>query len=285
MFKKDRIEIDASSVLLGLHPDSGTFFRVPDSQKATHRSGAALMVGRPNPSISLQTIAARDIRNHVPRTDYHLHTWHTDGQSSVEDFAQRAIELGLDAIGFPEHANLRSTWKDAFYKDVLDARERFGDRVSIAWGIESRTTNFEGDLAVTNELAEAAEFIYGAFHSSFTDTKFPALPLSQAIDMEHRALLGIAKNATADVLAHPGGLSEKYHGEFPLEMFEDIAQTAASNGVIVEINSHYTNMLADQIATCERVGATIVLGSNAHHVDNLGDIQRALSDIGIGTEA
>jgi putative hydrolase len=233
-------------------------------------------------STPLQSFAPEDLRTRVPQTDYHLHTKHTDGRSNVEDYARRGVELGLEAIGFPEHANAHSSWRASFYKDVQAAREEFGDSISIAWGVESRTTNYNGVLAVADDLAEAAEFIYGAFHSSFTDTKYPDLPSSQAIEMEYRALLGIAKNATADVIAHPGALSEKYQGGFPLEMFKDIAHTAALNGVIVEINSHYTAKLADQISVCESVGAKIVLGSNAHHVDDLGAIQRALSEIDFG---
>lgn len=217
-----------------------------------------------------------DLRRCVPRQDLHLHTNFTDGTPTVADYARRAVEIGMDQIGFPEHCNGRSTWLEPFTSVIAAERERWAGHLTITWGIEAKAVDYSGNLAAPPHMSAAAEYIYGAFHSSLSATKFTQLSASEAIEMEYRATLGMIRARSCHAIAHPGGLSRKYHGEFPRHFYEDLAKEAASNEVALEINPGYNANIDEHIAACEKYSCKVVLGSNAHQLDELGLIMRGL---------
>lgn len=51
--------------------------------------------------------------NVIYRTDYHIHSWFSDGKSAPEDYIGQAVEAGLKEIGFADHLTL-------FRDDALD---------------------------------------------------------------------------------------------------------------------------------------------------------------------
>ena len=79
------------------------------------------------------------------RIDLHNHTVRCNhAEGSVDDYIQKAIELGIDIYGFSEHApmdfdpeyRLRFEEMDAYASDVLSARERYKDQIRILLGYE-----------------------------------------------------------------------------------------------------------------------------------------------------
>lgn len=42
----------------------------------------------------------------IYRTDYHIHSWFSDGKSAPEDYISHAVEAGLKEIGFADHLTL-----------------------------------------------------------------------------------------------------------------------------------------------------------------------------------
>jgi len=55
----------------------------------------------------------------VYRTDYHLHSWFSDGHSAPEDYIAPAVAAGLKEIGFSEHLTL--------FKESLDWSMKLSD--------------------------------------------------------------------------------------------------------------------------------------------------------------
>lgn len=214
----------------------------------------------------------------VPRHDLHLHTDFTDGKSTVDDYVKRALELKLEHIGFPEHCNLKTTWRERFVPVIEEARKAVaGKGLTIHWGIEAKGMDYEGRIAASDEMLGAAEYVYGAFHSSLTKTPFPELQKEEAAEMEFKVIAGLLRKRSCHVIAHPGGLSLKYqHGYFPNSLYEDLAKIAGENDVALELNSGYGADLNHQIDTCIKYGVKITLGSNAHAVAELGEIVTAL---------
>jgi len=49
----------------------------------------------------------------IYRTDYHIHSWFSDGKSAPEEYISHAVEAGLEEIGFADHLTL-------FRTDALD---------------------------------------------------------------------------------------------------------------------------------------------------------------------
>lgn len=232
------------------------------------------------PTPALPILRPRTLPGSTPRHDFHLHTDFTDGKPTISAYAERAVSLGLTAIGFPEHCNSRSTWLTPWCQALQAARAEWGGKVELRWGIEAKAVDFSGTLAAPAFMAEAAEYIYGAFHSSIIgNTKFPQLEQSEAVDMEYRATLGMIRAQSCHAIAHPGGLSEKYHGGFPLDLFDELAKAGASYDVALELNPGYSADISAHLKLCQRHDCGVVLGSNAHHLDQLGAVVRSLETL------
>ena len=214
----------------------------------------------------------------IPRFDFHLHTHFTDGVPSIVEYVNKAKELGITKIGFPEHCNQRSTWLEPFIDALNIARGVCDNKVEIMWGVEAKGINYQGELAAPDIYIEASEYIYGAFHSSLTSTKFPDLIEEEAIEMEYKVTLAMIKAKSCHAIAHPGALSDKYFSGFPNELFKDIAEAASQNDVALEINPGYSDDIFKQLETCQRYDCGVVLGSNAHTIDELGLILKVFDE-------
>lgn len=213
----------------------------------------------------------------VPKHDLHLHTDFTDGEPSVRAYIERALELGLEHIGFPEHCNLKTTWLPRFVPVITEERKRVAGRLRVHWGIEAKGTGPDGKLAATDEMLEAAEYVFGAFHSSLTKTPFPELPLEEGVAMETSVILGMIRARSCHVVAHPGGLSNKYLGSFPNDAWDRIAEEAGKHDVALELNPGYGMDVKWQRDVCIKHGVKVTLGSNAHKLDELGLVVGAFS--------
>jgi putative hydrolase len=228
---------------------------------------------------SIPLVEPQKLIERPPHHDFHLHTDFTDGKPTIGDYADRAIEIGLSEIGFPEHCNLRTTWLPHFVPVIELERKRCEGQLRIHWGIEAKVMDVTGSLAASADMINAAEYIYGAFHSSNTDTKFPALETQFAIEMEFQMTAAMIKARSCHVVAHPGGLSDKYHGGFPTELFDELAKLAARNDVALEINPGYGADVAQHIRACINHSCRVAPGSNAHDLDKLGLVVDVLTDL------
>jgi histidinol-phosphatase (PHP family) len=76
--------------------------------------------------------------------DWHIHTTLSpDGTATVEEYCEKAVEMGLSGVGFSDHYDpgpdhLSSSFYDygACREAVTRAREKFRDRLQIHFGIE-----------------------------------------------------------------------------------------------------------------------------------------------------
>ena len=142
----------------------------------------------------------------VPRHDLHLHTDFTDGKATIGAYLDRAIELGLERRD-PAREPRRLQVAVLREADVLEAeRARVRGRLRVHWGIEAKGMDKRGTLAATPEMIDAAEYVFGAFHSSQTKTPFPELEQREAIEMEYEVILGMIEARSCHAVAHPGGL-------------------------------------------------------------------------------
>ncbi|CAA6810598.1 MAG: Histidinol-phosphatase (EC [uncultured Sulfurovum sp.] len=83
--------------------------------------------------------------NHTTRIDLHNHTTRCNhAEGTVDEYIQRAIELGIDIFGFSEHApmdfdphyRLAMNEMDDYVNDVLHAKEKYTNEIEILLGYE-----------------------------------------------------------------------------------------------------------------------------------------------------
>ena len=218
-------------------------------------------------------------KNNIPNVDYHMHTVWTDGKNTSMEMYSRSIEEGLASILFSEHARKTST--EWFLKFADEIRSLPSSSCQALVGVETKITDFYGGLDSTDTIIEACDFVMASVH------RFPGeksmskmcsnIDKKEALKVELNLSLGVLENNKVDILGHPFGMSIRRFGIYPTEDdFLQIIKKAAKTGTAIEINSHYHNNLWEIINWCNEYGASISLGSNAHSVDEVGNINRAL---------
>jgi putative hydrolase len=208
-----------------------------------------------------------------PAIDFQMHTTWTDGDSSVSEMLAAAETQQLDAIAFTEHVNSSSDWYPNFVAEVKAERTRFGS-LKAYFGAEIAAADYQGGLKADPDRIEM-EVCLGVVHrpprqdgSGFWD--FEELTADDAVELEIRALLGLATSEQVDVIGHPGGTAFKKFGAFPVEWLEPVFCAARDHEVAVELNGKYTWDLRGMLDLLRRVDPLVSFGSDAHHASEVG---------------
>ena len=214
------------------------------------------------------------------RLDFHIHTNWTDGANSIQEMYDAASDVGLDAVLFSEHVRASSgDWYPDFATKVKSLPR---DPCRAFVGAETKILNFEGDMDCPDEVFEHADAIMGVVHrfpgetDAMLDSKDKGLA-SEAIDIEFDLSKTIMRSGLVQILGHPMGMSMRRFGLKPnRSIFEELAKEAAKTGVCFEINSRYHKNPGLLFEICSAKNAPISLGSNAHSVEEIGEIIREL---------
>lgn len=208
----------------------------------------------------------------APAIDFQMHTTWTDGRSSVAEMIAAAKATGLQAIAITEHVNSQSGWYPQFVAEVMAQRER-EDALEVFYGVEVAACDYRGGLKADLSLHEA-ELVLGVVHRCPKEAggfwSFDELTAADAIELELRALTGLAGNRRIDVLGHPGGVAFKKYGAYPVDWLEPAFRTALDHGIAVELNTKYVWDMAGMLALLRRVDPLVSFGSDAHCAGEVG---------------
>jgi putative hydrolase len=205
----------------------------------------------------------------APPIDFQMHTTWTDGRASVSEMIEAAK---AKAIALTEHVNAQSAWYPRFVAEVVAQREQEDD-LEIYYGVEVAACDYRGGLKADLALHEA-ELVLGVVHRYPKKTggfwSFDELTAADAVELEIRALTGLAGNRNIHVLGHPGGVAYKKYGAFPVGWLEPIFRTARDNGIAVELNTKYLWDLEGMLALLRRLDPLVSFGSDAHCAGEVG---------------
>ena len=217
------------------------------------------------------------------KTDFHIHTNWTDGEHSVQQMYEAANAVGLDAILYSEHVRANSgSWYPEFVREVKSLPRKTCHAFA---GAETKILNFAGELDCPREVFHHADAIMGVVHRfpGETDTALKTQDkglYSEAVDLEFELSKIIMRTGLVQILGHPMGMSIRRFGLSPeRSIFEELAALAAETGVCFEINSRYHADPIGLVEICCNAGAPISLGSNAHSIDEVGDLTRILKNV------
>jgi len=74
-----------------------------------------------------------------------------------------------------------------------------------------------------------------------------------------------------DILGHPGGMSLRFHGEFPTEYFEEIIINCVKHNIAFDINYSYHSNIINQLKPLfVKYNPLVSIGSDAHIADSVG---------------
>lgn len=215
----------------------------------------------------------------IPRVDAHMHTSWTDGTATISEMYASAVNKKMHQIIFSEHCRKSSvSWFSEFASEV---RSLFPTSCHAHVGAEVKVLSHGGEIDADTKIIDECDFVIGSVHrmvdADGNCVRFSDLTGSTAMELEYRLTMGLLSNPNIDILGHMFGMSYRKFGVLPSQdiIFEVIEQ-ACKFDVAIEINSKYHPDLFGLIELCKRGGAKISLGSDAHSVEEVGNIVYSL---------
>ena len=231
------------------------------------------------------------------RVDLHNHTTlcnHATG--TVEEYVQRAIELGIDEYGFSDHAPMNYdpkyrmdvSQRSLYEKWVLDAKEKYKNEIKVLLGYE--VDYLDGYLL--DEIINAkVDYLIGSVHFlknknemwGFDNPEFIGVYESKDIDtiwIEYfDAIKSVAKTGLFDIVGHLDLI--KVFKFLPKKDVRIIAKDALleikKSNMVLEINPaglrkpiNETYPSKQLLELAYELGIDITFGSDAHSVEQVG---------------
>ncbi len=229
--------------------------------------------------------------------DYQVHSFRShDGKASIEDQCARAVDIGLDELGFSEHKDFDPDDPevdyfdyDAYMVEIEAARAKWGDRLKIRAGVEIDYQKWFEDKIGSYIESHAFDFVIGSVH--YVDRKMLMTPEYNADRTAHQAYHDYFKavqdsisSGLFDILGHLEYANRRgiaawraYNPENYRPELESLFQTLISSKTPLEINTAGLHQgLGITYPTSETVSMYAALGghylslaSDAHHPDQL----------------
>jgi histidinol-phosphatase (PHP family) len=246
------------------------------------------------------------MRHHSPAAmDLHVHSdCSADGLSSITEYAQRAGMLGLAMVGFCEHVDLDPRDQDYGFLDAqryeqeIESSRRQAPRVQLRKGVEIAYQSSRHDeirswldhgtydyVMLSVHLVDYADGWAIVSEPSTTGAYFSQHSARQSYLPYFEELLRAAKSGLGHVLGHFDLVKRHgvhHYGAFDPTDFEDdirsVLATAVKQDVGLEINTSGLRQSPREPYPHPTVlrwyrelgGEILTIGSDAHHVDDLG---------------
>jgi histidinol-phosphatase (PHP family) len=230
--------------------------------------------------------------------DYHMHTplcKHATGEP--EEYARRALERGLDEIGFSDHSPMPPTYDPDWrmdlgqytqYIDLVRRCRMTYPRLSIKLGLEADfhpgTEEFVGEILARYPF----DYVIGSVHYlgswGFDNPALAHLYEGKDIYELYRQywdlITGLAETRLFDIVGHPDVIKKFGHRpERDYESLEwDALRAVARAGMALDVNTSGLRRPAQEIYPSLRIlraaremGIGITFGSDAHEPRLVGE--------------
>jgi DNA polymerase (family 10) len=203
----------------------------------------------------------------------HCHSTYSDGAAAVADLAAAARAAGYSYLGLTDHSMAAAYAGGLKEDDVrrqhaeIDELNRQWDDFRVLKGIEADILA-DGALDYRPEVLDRFDFVVGSIHSRMElDEATQTARVLRALDDPHLTILG-----------HPTGRLLLGRGPVALDLGAVIAK-AAERGVAIEINGDPQRLDLDwrRCREARDAGATLSIGSDAHSVAGLENMERGLA--------
>lgn len=205
------------------------------------------------------------------QVDLHIHSVWSDGSNSIAEILQEAREKDLKLIAITDHVRRESTYFPDYCAEIEEMRS---SDLRILVGFEAKILDFHGNLDVSGEVLDRSAVQVGSVHRFPLGRKlFSPKDFDKRICQEVELELSVVaiRKKQLNILGHPGGMSLKAFGEFPLEFFREIAVECSRNEIAFELNSSYhADIYGDLEPILREYNPYIAFGSDAHTLEDIG---------------
>ncbi len=234
----------------------------------------------------------------IPAVDYHMHTplcGHAEGEPAA--YVKHAIKVGLEEIGFSDHAPLL-THKDptitmdhsqvSIYHHMIESvKKEYEDQLTVRVGIEADFIPGYEDLTKKMLAMYPYDYVIGSVHFiaewGFDDPiqlkEWKKKDVNTVYRQYYKLLRKSALSRMFDILGHVD-LVKKFDFKPTEDMMEEVEENARifkKTGVVVEINSSGLRKPVKEIYPSlahlqmyARHNVPITFGSDAHTPQDVG---------------
>lgn len=225
--------------------------------------------------------------------DYHLHTFASDGRSSISDYARLAKQRGLKQIAVTDHsfASFMFHMTDGKFAKQEKIIADLGDLgVKIFHGVEANMIG--ANIDVPASVVRRCDILTVGFHRFITPCRMngqsrfllvngfgSSAKKEKLILSNTEAYISIMENYPVDVLAHLGHRA-------PVDIAR-VCECAAKHKVYIELNEKHIGALAHGIEDVISSGASFIVGTDSHEKNKMGrfeDVRGFIKKYGIPTE-
>ena len=198
--------------------------------------------------------------------DLQMHTRHTDGQNTIEEMAQKGIELGYEYIGLTDHSKseFQARGMDEkrfakYFEEIDKANEKLGGKIKILKSGEVDILK-DGSLDLENKTLDQMDYVLCSLHSSFQLGK----------EEQTRRVIKAFESGYVNIFGHPTARLINQRDPVQLDL-DKVFESAKENGVIMEIDSIIDRLDLNDENTirARKAGLRFAIDSDAHQKANM----------------
>jgi len=198
--------------------------------------------------------------------DLHTHTTFSDGENTLEEMVQRAIELGYEYYGITDHAPSVASRGEAEVKKMLEKRreeienlDKHYKQIKLFYGLE---VNILADhtLGLPDELLQILDYGIASIHSAFEMDR----------DKMTERVLAALSNPYIKIWGHPSGRLINERNGIDIN-WTKIFEYASKNNKIIEINAQpqRLDLPDDLVADALKMGCQFIINTDSHNLESL----------------
>lgn len=234
----------------------------------------------------------------IPIADYHMHTplcGHAVGKSS--EYAQAAVKLGLEEIGFSDHApfvhmedpgvTMNIKQLPDYYRMIEDVRKEYSGNLCIKIAIEAdfvpgyeeKTKAILDDYPYDYVIGSVHFIKNWGFDNPSERKQWDEKDVNQVYRDYYELLRQCARTGLYDIMAHVD-LVKKFGHRATDDMVDEVKKTAQifkESGVAVEISTAGLRKPINEMYPALRdlkiysdAGVPLIFGSDAHNPNEVG---------------
>ena len=231
--------------------------------------------------------------NKTTRIDLHNHTTRCNhAEGTVDEYIQKAIELGIDIYGFSEHAPMDFDPKyrlafeeiEAYFHDIVTAKERYKNEIDILLGYEVDWLEGHMDEKILNA---DVDYLIGSVHFidkwSFDNPEFIGGWKDKDIDEIWKAYFeateAMVKSGKFDIVGHLDLIKVfKFMPKQDIRLLaKDVLHAIKKSNMVLEINTAGLRKPVgemypsrDLLEEAYNLDIPITFSSDAHAVEQIG---------------
>ena len=196
--------------------------------------------------------------------DLHTHSKWSEGNHSIKEMAERAMEMGYDYIAMTDHSKTLAIAQGLTVEDYRE-RQKEIDKLNedldirILSGTEVEIDS-DGKLDLPDSLLEDLDFVIASIHSGF----------KQSEEKITNRIISAINNDNVDAIGHPTGRLLLKRDPYEINLGK-IYEAAEENDVALEINSFPSRLdLPDiEIKKAKQYDIKFSLGTDSHNREHL----------------